>query len=109
MNVLGSLATTQAVLPHFRANRSGVIVNVSSIGGRMAFPLGTLYHGTKFAVEGLSEALQYELGAIGVRVKLIEPGGIRTDFSGRSFDMSNDPAVAEYEPLVQALAGMPSR
>jgi NAD(P)-dependent dehydrogenase (short-subunit alcohol dehydrogenase family) len=103
VNVLGLLATTQAVLPHFRANRGGTVVNVSSIGGRMAFPLGSLYHGTKFAVEGLSEALQYELGAIGVRVRLVEPGGIRTDFGGRSLDFSNDPSLTEYQPLVQSV------
>jgi NAD(P)-dependent dehydrogenase (short-subunit alcohol dehydrogenase family) len=103
VNVLGLMATTKAVLPHFRANRSGTIVNVSSIGGRMTFPLGTLYHGTKFAVEGLSEALHFELGPIGVRVKLIEPGAVATDFAGRSFDFSNDPSLAEYQPLVQSL------
>jgi NAD(P)-dependent dehydrogenase (short-subunit alcohol dehydrogenase family) len=102
VNVFGPLAAIQAVLPHFRARRSGAIVNISSIGGRLAFPLGTLYHGTKFALEGASEALQYELGAIGVRVKLVEPGGIRTDFGGRSFEFSNDPALAEYQPLVQS-------
>jgi NAD(P)-dependent dehydrogenase (short-subunit alcohol dehydrogenase family) len=101
VNVLGLLATTQALLPHFRANRNGTIVNISSVGGRLAFPLGTLYHGTKFAVEGLSEALQYELGPLGVRVKLVEPGGMRTDFGGRSLDFSNDRALAEYQPLVQ--------
>ncbi|WP_437972410.1 SDR family NAD(P)-dependent oxidoreductase [Sorangium sp. So ce260] len=56
VNVLGVLATTKALLPHFRANRSGVIVNISSGGGRVTLPLGTLYHGTKFAVEGLSES-----------------------------------------------------
>lgn len=56
-NVIGLLETTKAVLPHFRAQKSGIIVNISSIGGKMTFPLGTLYHGTKFAVEGLSEAL----------------------------------------------------
>jgi len=103
VNVLGLLATTQAVLPHFRANRSGTIVNISSIGGRFAFPLGTLYHGTKFAVEGLSEALQYELAPIGIRVRLVEPGLIQTDFGGRSFDFNNDPAIEEYQPLVQSL------
>ncbi|WP_105385301.1 SDR family oxidoreductase [Neorhizobium alkalisoli] len=105
VNVLGLLATTQAVLPHFRANRSGTIVNVSSIGGRMAFPLGTLYHGTKFAVEGLSESLQYELAPLGIAVKVIEPGGIKTDFGGRSFDLSNDESLTEYQPLVQSLFG----
>ncbi|WP_313609948.1 SDR family NAD(P)-dependent oxidoreductase, partial [Rhizobium sp.] len=65
VNVLGLMATTKALLPHFRANRSGTIVNISSMGGRIAFPTGTLYHGTKFAVEGFSEALQYELAPIG--------------------------------------------
>jgi len=103
VNVLGVLATTRAVLPHFRKNRSGTIVNVSSIGGRIAFPLGTLYHGTKFAIEGLSESLQYELGALGIRVKVIEPGMIKTDFGGRSFDFNNDTALTEYQPLVQSL------
>ena len=106
VNVLGLLATTRAVLPHFRANRGGTIVNISSIGGRMAFPLGALYHGTKFAVEGLSESLYYELSAIGVRVKLIEPGMIKTDFGGRSFDFSNDPQLLEYQPLVEELTGV---
>lgn len=103
VNVLGLLATTQALLPHFRANRHGAIVNISSMGGRITFPLGTLYHGTKFAVEGLSESLHYELAPLGIRVKLVEPGGMRTDFAGRSFDMSNDPALTEYQPLVQNL------
>jgi len=103
VNVLGVLATTRAILPHFRANRSGTLVNVSSIGGRMAFPLGALYHGTKFAVEGLSESLHYELSELGVRVKIVEPGMIKTDFGGRSLDFSNDPSLTEYQPLVQKL------
>jgi short-subunit dehydrogenase len=81
-----------------------VILNVSSIGGRMTFPLGTLYHGSKFAVEGISEALHYELAPLGVRVKIIEPGRVKTDFGGRSFDFSNDASLTEYQPLVQALA-----
>lgn len=65
----------------------------------MAFPLGTLYHGTKFAVEGLSEALQYELSPLGIVVKVIEPGGIKTEFGGRSFDLSNDKGLVEYQRL----------
>jgi len=103
VNVLGLLATIRAVLPHFRANKGGTIVNVSSIGGRIAFPLGTLYHGTKFAVEGLSESLHYELSALGIHVKIIEPGMIKTDFGGRSFDFNNDPELTGYQPLVQKL------
>lgn len=104
-NVLGLLETTKGVLPHFRANRSGTIVNISSIGGQMTFPLGALYHGTKFAVEGISEALHFELDAIGVKMKIVEPGMINTDFGGRSFDFTNDESMAEYQDVVQKLFG----
>jgi NAD(P)-dependent dehydrogenase (short-subunit alcohol dehydrogenase family) len=103
VNVIGLLEATKAVLPHFRANRSGVIINLSSIGGKMTFPLGTLYHGTKFAVEGMSEALSWEMEPIGVKVKIVEPGGIKTDFAGRSFDFTNDEGMAEYQGLVKKL------
>lgn len=102
-NVIGLLAATKAVLPHMRAAKSGTIVNISSIGGRMTFPLGTLYHGTKFAVEGLSESLHYELSAFGVRMKIVEPGMIKTDFGGRSFDFQNDESLEEYQETVQKL------
>ena len=109
VNVIGLLETTKAVLPHFRANRGGTIINVSSVGGKVTFPLGSLYHGTKFAVEGLSEALSFEMGPIGVRVKLVEPGVIKTDFVGRSFDFSNDETLEEYQGLVgRFYAGMGS-
>ncbi|WP_170332079.1 SDR family NAD(P)-dependent oxidoreductase [Ruegeria arenilitoris] len=102
-NVIGLLAVTKAVLPHMRANGSGCIVNISSIGGQITFPLGALYHGTKFAVEGLSESLHYELAAAGIKVKIVEPGLIATDFGGRSFDFVNDESMTEYQPVVQAL------
>ncbi len=102
-NVIGLLEVTKAVLPHMRAQKSGTIVNVSSIGGKMTFPLGTLYHGTKFAVEGLSEALHFELEPIGIKVKIVEPGAIATDFAGRSFDLANDENLAEYQDLVGKL------
>lgn len=62
VNVIGLMETIKAVLPHFRANKDGIIINISSIGGKMTFPLGSLYHGSKFAVEGLSEALSFEMG-----------------------------------------------
>ena len=103
-NVIGLLATTKAVLPLFRKQKSGVIINISSIGGKMTFPLGTLYHGTKFAVEGLSEALHFELEPIGVKIKIVEPGMIKTDFGGRSFDFTNDEKLEEYQVTVNALA-----
>lgn len=104
VNVLGVLETTKALLPHFRINGSGTIVNISSIGGKVTFPLGTLYHGTKFAVEGLSEALHYELATIGVRLKIVEPGFVRTDFAGRSFDFTNGDNLTEYQKIVGSFA-----
>ena len=90
-------------LSHFRENRSGIIVNISSVAGKIAMPLGTLYHGTKFAVEGLSEALHYELEPIGIKVKIVEPGLIATDFAGRSFDFANEESLQEYQPVVLKL------
>ncbi|WP_029039899.1 SDR family oxidoreductase [Cucumibacter marinus] len=102
-NVIGLLEVTKAILPHMRANRSGTIINISSIGGQITFPLGTLYHGTKFAVEGLSEALHYELEPLGIRVRIIEPGMVRTDFGGRSFDFARDENLPDYDPMAAAM------
>jgi NAD(P)-dependent dehydrogenase (short-subunit alcohol dehydrogenase family) len=103
VNLFGLIETIQAVLPGMRARRQGVIVNVSSVGGRMAYPLGTLYHGSKWAVEGLSEALHYELRPFGIAVRIVEPGGVRTDFGGRSFVFTHDPALTDYQPMVNAV------
>lgn len=105
-NVIGLLDVTQAILPHFRANKDGVLINVSSIGGKMTFPLGSLYHGTKFAVEGITEALSYEIAEFGAKAKIVEPGAIATDFGGRSFDFQNDESVEEYLPITQKVMNM---
>lgn len=99
-NVIGLIDVTKAILPHFRENRKGTIINVSSMGGRVTFPLGSLYHGTKFAVEGISESLRYEVEAFGGRVKIVEPGAINTDFAGRSFDFNNDEKLEAYQNIV---------
>jgi NAD(P)-dependent dehydrogenase (short-subunit alcohol dehydrogenase family) len=96
-NVFGLMETTRAVLPHFRDRRRGVIVNVASIGGRVAFPLYSLYHATKWAVEGFSESLQHELLAFNIRVKIVEPGPIKTDFYERSSDRTSNPDFPEYD------------
>lgn len=101
-NVIGLMDVTKAIIPHFRQNKDGVIVNISSIGGQMTFALGSLYHGTKFAVEGISESLHYEMAEIGVKVIIVEPGFIATDFGGRSFDFQAGD-VAEYQPIIGAL------
>ncbi|REG82306.1 SDR family oxidoreductase [Algoriphagus antarcticus] len=102
-NVIGLLDVTKAILPHFRQNKSGIIINISSIGGKITFPLGALYHGTKFAVEGISESLSFEVEQFGGQVKIVEPGMIATEFAGRSFDFSNDETMAEYQKIVGAL------
>jgi len=108
-NVIGLLDVTKTVLPHFRQNKKGIIINISSIGGKMTFPLGSLYHGTKFAVEGISESLSYEVEQFGGQVKIVEPGMIATDFGGRSLVFSNDEKMTEYQNLVNSLmAAMPT-
>lgn len=79
-NVFGLVSTIQTVLPTMRQQGRGTIINVASIGGRLAFPLASSYHATKWAIEGLSESLRYELRRFNIQVKIIEPGGIRTNF-----------------------------
>jgi NAD(P)-dependent dehydrogenase (short-subunit alcohol dehydrogenase family) len=102
VNVFGLFDVIRAALPHFRANKSGMFINVSSIGGRMTFPLISLYHSTKFAVEGFSESLHYELAPAGVKVKIVEPGAIATDFGTRSLDFQHDESLTEYNSFVGA-------
>jgi NAD(P)-dependent dehydrogenase (short-subunit alcohol dehydrogenase family) len=79
-NVFGLIRTTQAILPIMRRQKSGTIVNISSGAGRFGFPSGSAYVSTKFAVEGLSESMSYELEPFGIRVVIVEPGVIRTNF-----------------------------
>ena len=83
-NVFGLINVTQAFLPYLRRQRHGHILNLSSIGGLVATPGMGYYNATKFAVEGLSEALAQEVAPLGIHVTLIEPGPFRTDFLGRS-------------------------
>ncbi len=80
VNVFGLLAITRAVLPHMRAQRSGLVVNLSSVGGFVSWPGWGVYSATKFAVEALSEAMTHELAPLGIRSVAIEPGPFRTNF-----------------------------
>lgn len=100
VNVQGLFDVTQQALPHFREKKDGMFINISSVGGRMTFPLMPLYHSTKWAVEGFTESLRWELAHIGVKVKLIEPGGVATDFGGRSLDMQHNQEYTEYNDYV---------
>ena len=79
-NFFGAARVMQAVIPIMRKQRSGKIVNITSMGGRIAIPLDSIYHATKFALEGLSESIQYELEPFGIKIILIEPGAVGTNF-----------------------------
>lgn len=86
-NVFGTLNTIRAVLPIMRQQRSGHILNLSSVGGMVSFAAAGIYCSTKFAVEGLSEALSKEVAPLGIKVTIVEPGAFRTDFNGRSLSV----------------------
>jgi NADP-dependent 3-hydroxy acid dehydrogenase YdfG len=96
-NVFGLINLTKALLPQFRERRSGTIVNFSSIGGLIGSPGWGYYNATKFAVEGLSEALSGELAPLGVHVMVVEPGPFRTDFLSRS-GVKAKQRIPDYEP-----------
>ena len=96
-NLFGALWVTQAALPVLRAQGGGHIVQVSSIGGIAAFPTLGLYHASKWALEGLSQALSQEIAGFGLHVTLVEPGGFSTDWAGPSAQHSN--AISDYEPV----------
>lgn len=91
-NVFGTVAVIRHVMPVMRSRRSGTIINVSSVGGRMAAPFASLYHASKFAIEGLSESLRYEASLHGIRVKVVEPGHFKTGFISRSLRMAEHSA-----------------
>ncbi|RCV55010.1 oxidoreductase [Marinitenerispora sediminis] len=86
VNVFGALRLAQLALPHMRAQRSGRIINISSMGGRLHTPLGGWYHGTKFALEALSDCLRLEVAPFGIDVVVIEPGGIATEWGSIAAD-----------------------
>src|ERR671924_545924 len=104
-NVFGLISTTQAVLPTMRKQKSGTIVNISSGAGRFGFPSGSAYASTKFAVEGLSESMSYELEPFGIKVVIVEPGVIRTNFGDGLVvaKKSKDPN-SPYSQMMQKVA-----
>ena len=79
-NVFGLMNCIREILPAFRSQKNGVIINIASMGGRISFPYFSLYHSTKWAVDGFCESLQYELASFGIKVKIIEPGAIKQIF-----------------------------
>lgn len=99
-NVIGLMRVTREAVKYMRPQRSGTIVQISSVGGKITFPLYAPYHGTKWAVEGFSESLHYELEQFNIRVKIVEPGIIKTDFAGRSLEFVTSDSVREYDAYV---------
>ncbi|NOU58369.1 SDR family oxidoreductase [Marinifilum caeruleilacunae] len=105
VNLFGALNTMKAILPHFRANKSGTIINVSSVGGKITTPFMAVYQASKFAIEGLTEAMQYELNPFNIKLKLIEPGAFNTNL-GTSMSFTPTKNESDYKNILdKAMAG----
>lgn len=105
VNVFGAIRLAQLALPHMRAQRAGTIVNITSMGGKLHTPLGGWYHGTKFALEALSDCLRIEVAPFGINVVVIEPGGIATEWGGIAADhLENSAGSGAYKKQATAVA-----
>jgi NAD(P)-dependent dehydrogenase (short-subunit alcohol dehydrogenase family) len=100
-NLFGVLNVTRAVLPLLREQKSGHILNITSMGGQVSFPIFGLYHGTKYAIEGISESLAKEVERFGIKVTIVEPGSFKTDFSTRS--LARAERIPAYQPSYDML------
>lgn len=100
-NLIGSILVTQAVVPLMRVQQAGHIIQIASMGGQVAFPGLSLYHATKWGIEGFCEALAKEVAPFGIQVTIIEPGAVRTDFSGRSMEVATPLDVYARTPVGQ--------
>jgi NADP-dependent 3-hydroxy acid dehydrogenase YdfG len=94
-NVFGVMNVTRAILPHFRSKKAGTIINTTSMGGIITFPLYSVYHSTKWAIEGFMESLQFELRQFNIKIKNVEPGAIKTEFAN-AIDFVSTPAYDAY-------------
>jgi NAD(P)-dependent dehydrogenase (short-subunit alcohol dehydrogenase family) len=107
VNVFGLMEVTRALLPHFRERKQGTIINVTSGVGRVTVPLVSIYAASKFAIEGFSESLAYELESQNIKVKIIEPGYIATPFYQRAkADFAFDPQLSDYNQFQQDMENL---
>ena len=100
VNVFGAVAMIQAVLPSMRKRRFGHILNITSMGGIITLPGLSYYHGSKFALEGISESLGKEVEHLGIKVTAVEPGGFRTDWAGRSMARAGR-SIGDYDAIIE--------
>ena len=100
-NVFGLMRITRESVKIMRTQKGGTIIQIASMGGRLAFPLYSIYHATKWAVEGFTESLQYEVAPFNIRLKIIEPGAIKTDFYGRSRQFVKPDNTNAYDTFIQ--------
>src|SRR6202046_2824199 len=106
VNVFGAVAVMKAVLPYMRARRQGRILNVTSMGGLMTMPGLSYYHGSKFALEGISSSLAKEVRPLGIYVTAVEPGMFRTDWAGRSM-VRSERKIAHYDGIFAPIRAAP--
>jgi NAD(P)-dependent dehydrogenase (short-subunit alcohol dehydrogenase family) len=106
-NMLGAIRTTKAFIPLFRKQKSGLFITTTSIGGLMTVPFNSMYHATKWALEGWGESMAFELKQMGIGFKLLEPGGMKTDFFTRSFDSAQHPAYGSLAEKVMSVVTDP--
>lgn len=106
-NLLGVVRVTQAFIPYFREKKSGLFITTTSIGGLVTFPFNSLYHATKWALEGWSESMAFELSRFGIGIKTVSPGGIHTDFISRSLVIASHEAYDEA--MQKVMNALPTR
>jgi NAD(P)-dependent dehydrogenase (short-subunit alcohol dehydrogenase family) len=102
-NLVGVIQLTRAFIPHFRQNKADTFITISSIGGLVAYPFFSLYHATKWAIEGWTESMAFELSRFGIHIKTVQPGPTKTDFAGSSLVIPEHPAYEaifdKFKPL----------
>jgi NAD(P)-dependent dehydrogenase (short-subunit alcohol dehydrogenase family) len=101
VNVKGVIRVMKAFLPHFRVRKEGLFINISSVAGLLTYPMGSLYNATKWAVEGLTEAMSFELRPFNIRVKLVEPGAFATNFQQVGMRWTQSDTIRDYDEMIQ--------
>ena len=100
-NQLGAILVTKAFIPHFREKKSGLFITTTSIGGLVTYPLNSVYHATKWALEGFNESLSFELKPFNITVKTVSPGSIKSDFMGKSDMIKSEAYQAMFQKMIE--------